>query len=332
VTGLLAGLVRIGRDPVPLLEAAGIAVTCITEPTMRVPVDRYAALYNLTNRVLDDEAFGLFSTSMRVGSFEFLCRALVSAPTLGEALDRTGRFLRVLLPDVAVASQRRGDTAILLISEERSLATQAGDPGRVFAFEWLLRLIHGLSCWLVDRGLALDLVAFPYPRPAHAEDYALIYTAHAEFDAPILAAQFDATLLDLPIRRDEAAVTVFLQGAPGKITMLYRRDREMVLRVRDLLRNALPENLDLDQVASALYLSQRTLHRRLAGEGASFRGIKEALRRDLALAQLAKTRDPVAKIAADLGYADTSTFFRAFTDWTGVAPTEYRRRLGAANA
>jgi len=332
VIGMLAGLGRAGRDAAPLLKAAGVAAASIDNPATRVPVDRYAALYTLTNLALDDEAFGLFSAPMRVGGFEFLCRAVASAPTLGEALERMGRCLRVLLPDVTVATQRQAGAAILSIAENRALAARRDDPGRVFAFEWLLRLIHGLACWLVGRNLALDRVAFPYPRPPHADDYVLIYTEHAEFGVPVLAAQFDATLLDLPIRRDEAAINLFLQGAPGKITLLYHRDRELVLRVRELLRNALPANLDLDQVASALHLSQRTLHRHLADEGASFRTIKDALRRDLALSRFAKSKDPVAKIAADLGYADTSTFFRAFTAWTGLAPTEYRRRLGAASA
>ena len=41
-----------------------------------------------------------------------------------------------------------------------------------------------------------------------------------------LVASFNANLLDLPIRRDEAALTSFLDGAPGKITTLYRRDRD----------------------------------------------------------------------------------------------------------
>lgn len=330
VTGMMAGVVRAGGDPLPLLEAAGITTRTLADAKLRVPVDRYAALYDLTTRSLDDEAFALFSAPMRVGSFEFLCRALVSSPSLGDALERMGRFLRVLLPDVVVATivRREAGAAILTITEIRPLARRSGDPARVFALEWLLRLIHGLACWLAGRGLALDRVAFPYPRPRHADDYTLIYTEHAEFDSPWLVAQFGASLLDLPIRRDEAAVNLFLQDAPGKIVMLYRRDRELVLRVRELLRAALPDNLDLDQVAGALHLSPRTLHRRLADEGANFRSIKETLRRDAALARIAKGDDTVADIAADLGYADTSTFYRAFIDWTGMAPRAYRRRLG----
>jgi AraC-like DNA-binding protein len=173
----------------------------------------------------------------------------------------------------------------------------------------------------------LDAVAFPYPRPEHADDYALIYTANSRFDATQLVARFAANLLDLPIRRDEAALQTFLVGAPGKLTMLYRRDREMVLRVRDCLRDALPEAKPLAEVASTLHLSPRTLHRRLEEEGSSFQAIKDALRRDLAINRLAKTQQPLSRIASDLGFADPSAFYRAFVSWTGMAPTHYRQRL-----
>jgi AraC-like DNA-binding protein len=286
-------------------------------------------LYNRVNAELDDEAFALLATPLRTGSFEFLCRATLGAPTLAIALDRAVRFLRLLAPDLTVRIVRGTETATLLIAEVRPLAERRDDPGRIFVFEWLLRLLHGLSCWLVGRGIALDTVAFPYARPAHADDYALIYTERSFFESEHLAAEFRANLLDLPIRRDEPALAAFLDGAPGKISMLYRRDREMVLRVRDRLRTSLASNPGLEEIAVQLHLSPRTLHRRLAEEGTNFRAIKEALRRDLALARMAKTELPVADVATELGYADTSAFYRAFVDWTGQSPAHYRRRLSS---
>jgi AraC-like DNA-binding protein len=319
---MLAGLVRQGLDPAPLLAAAEVDTA---DAASRVPVENYAALYNLINRELDDEGFGLFAQPMRLGSFEFLCRSTLSSPTLAEALQRACRFLRIVLPDMVVEVRREKGLAELVISERRPLAGRIDSPSRVFAFEWLLRLLHGLACWLAGRGLALDSVSFPYPQPAHVDDYALIFTEHSTFNAQQLTATFNANLLDLPIRRDEAALTAFLDGAPGKITTLYRRDREMVIRVRDLLRAALPDSLSLEEVADQLHLSPRTAHRRLEEEGSSFRGIKDALRRDMALSRLTKTRDPIAQVAADLGYADTSAFYRAFVEWTGMAPVHYRQ-------
>lgn len=325
VTGMLSGMMRRNIDPVAQL--AGLDIK-LADAASRVPVDRYATLYNRVIAALDDEAFGLFGAKMRPGSFEFLCRGMLGAPTLADGLDRARRFLSIVLPDLAVSIERGDTRAELRIDETTPLAASPDDPGRVFAFEWLLRLLHSLSCWLVGRGLALDAVDFPFARPAHADDYALVYTEHSAFvGGHRLTARFNATLLDLPIRRDEAALASFLEGAPGRISMLYRRDRATVLRVRDLIRDALPASLSQDEVANRLHMSPRTLHRRLEEEGASFRGIKEALRRDIALARLTKTRQPIAQVAADLGYADTSAFYRAFTAWTGLSPERYRKQL-----
>ena len=322
VQGMLAGVTARGGDAGPLLERAGIGREVLHRPDVRVPVERYAALYNLLIAELGDEGFALFSTPLPPGTFEFLCRSVISAPTLGEALQRSTRFLGLVLHDLSVHLESgSAGQALLRIREERPLAV-----GRVFAFEWLLRLLHGLASWLAGRSIVLERVQFPYPRPAHADDYALIYTAQSDFAADSLAASFSATLLDLPIRRDEAALASFLEGSPGKITTLYRRDREMVIRIRDLLRAGLPDTLSLDDIADRLHLSPRTIHRRLEEEGSSFRGIKDALRRDMALARLSKTKDSIAQVAADLGYADTSAFYRAFVEWTGMAPVHYRRQ------
>ncbi|EXI81668.1 MAG: Virulence-regulating protein VirS [Candidatus Accumulibacter appositus] len=325
VRGMLAGVQHAGNPTAPLLERANIAPALLDDPSARIPVDRYAALYNLINAQLDDEGFGLFSQPMRCGAFEFLCRSTITAPTLAEAIERSIRFLRLVLPDLGVSLETTHEQARLCIAETRPLLI-----GRVFAFEWLLRLLHGLLSWLIGRGIVLEAVAFPYPRPEHADDYALIFTADSTFDAAALTTSFSANLLDWPIRRDEASLQTFLDGAPGKLTTLYRRDREMVLRVRNTLRDALPSSPSLASVAHQLHLSPRTLHRRLEEEGSSFQATKDALRRDLAISSLAKTRQALAQIAAELGFADTAAFYRAFVRWTGMAPAHYRRRLHAA--
>ena len=339
VTGMLAGVAERPdgeRIVARLLDDTGVAPSVLLEPAERVPVVRYAELYNRLDARLDDEGFGLFAAPMRTGSFEFLCRGVVGAPTLAEALERAGRFLRLVLPDIAVevVRPRTGPATLSLrLAPLSPLAGRAAaDPARVFAFEWLLRLLHALACWLAGRGLALDEVRFPYPRPRHADDYALIYTERSLFAGPsgdttTLRASLAANLLDLPVRRDDASLAVFLDGAPGKIALLYRRDREHVLRVRDLLKDALPDLPTAAAVARRLNVSERTLHRRLADEGTNYRAIREALRRDIALARLGKTTLPLSAIAAELGFAEPSAFYRSVVAWTGMSPSTYRKHL-----
>jgi AraC-like DNA-binding protein len=308
-----------------LLEHAGIASALLIDRDARIPVARYAALYRLINDSLDDEGFALFSRPLRRGSFEFLCRAALSATTLEQALQRIARFLHVVLDDLDVAIEKSGSAAVIVISEEQALPV--GPGGRVFAHEWLLRMIHGLAAWLVADPLPLDEVSFPYPPPLHAADYELVFAPRYTFDAPRLEARFPVGWLTLPVRRDEAALRQFLVDAPASITTLYRRDRALSLRVREHLRAALPEHLPLPALARRLFVSPRTLHRRLDEEGTSFRAIKDSLRRDLATEWLTKTTRPLGRIGADLGFADAAAFYRAFAAWTGSGPREYRKRF-----
>ena len=330
VSGILSGVARAGLAPESLLEHAEIATHLLHDRSARVPVARYATLYRLINEGLDDEGFALFSRPLHRGSFEFLCRAALSATTLEESLGRIARFLHVVLDDLAVEVEKSGRAAVIVISEEQALPV--GPAGRVFAFEWLLRMLHGLAAWLVAHPLPLDEVSFPYPPPLHAADYELVFAPRYTFDAPRLEARFPAEWLALPVRRDEAALRNFLIDAPASITTLYRRDRALSLRVREHLRAALPEHLALPALARRLFLSPRTLHRRLEDEGTSFRAIKDSLRRELATDWLTKTARPLGRIGADLGFADAAAFSRAFTAWTGSGPREYRQRHGPAGA
>lgn len=325
VSGILSGISRTGLTAETLLDRAGIARHLLHERSTRIPVARYAALYRLINESLDDEGFALFSRPLRRGSFEFLCRATLSAASLEEALQRIARFLHVVQDELDVELEQSGRAAVIVISEEQALPV--GAAGRVFAFEWLLRMIHGLAAWLVAHPLPLDEVSFPYPPPLHAADYELVFAPRYTFDAPRLEARFPAQWLALPVRRDEAALRVFLADAPASITTLYRRDRALGLRVREHLRAALPEQPTLPAIARRLFLSPRTLHRRLEDEGTSFRAIKDGLRRELAIDWLTKTARPLSRIGADLGFADAAAFYRAFSAWTGSGPREYRKRF-----
>lgn len=327
VTGMLSGLAARKADTAALLRAAGVAPAALEDLKARVPLTGYAALYNAVVREMDDEGFGLFSVKLKTGMLEFLCRSLIGARDLREALARAARFLALVLPDFSLRIVEDSASASLEIAETGAIWPAVNDPRRVFAFEWCLRLLHGLSCWLVGRSLALDSVRFPYAKPPQAADYPLIYTEHPHFGGEVLIARLHKNLLALPVRRDQDSVAAFLEGGPGKIAVLYRRDHELMRQIRDILATSLGEALSLQDVADRLHLSLRTVQRRLKQEGSSYRAVKAALRRNKALAIMESTLQPIADVAVELGYTETSAFFRAFVGWTGEAPSVYRRRM-----
>jgi AraC-like DNA-binding protein len=82
----------------------------------------------------------------------------------------------------------------------------------------------------------------------------------------------------------------------------------------------------IEDVARELRLSPRTLQRRLAEDGATFQQLLQEARRDLARHYLLHSSLELNETAYLLGYEDAHSFFRAFNDWEGSPPGEWRAR------
>jgi AraC-like DNA-binding protein len=76
--------------------------------------------------------------------------------------------------------------------------------------------------------------------------------------------------------------------------------------------------------ARALGTSVRSLHRRLAAEGTSFRAVEADVKRALANELLARPGASLDRIAAAVGFATASAFIRAYKRWTGRTPVRAR--------
>jgi AraC-like DNA-binding protein len=81
---------------------------------------------------------------------------------------------------------------------------------------------------------------------------------------------------------------------------------------------------DISAVARELGVSERTLQRRLGGEGASFQLLLTAVRRTRARELLADPALDIDEVALLLGYEDQNSFFRAFRLWEGETPSNRR--------
>lgn len=83
----------------------------------------------------------------------------------------------------------------------------------------------------------------------------------------------------------------------------------------------------IELAAEITQLSPRTLRRRLAEEGTSWRRVVEHARLETCGRLLRDPQRSLAEIASELGFANQTNLTRAFQRWTGECPSELRRRL-----
>ncbi len=82
---------------------------------------------------------------------------------------------------------------------------------------------------------------------------------------------------------------------------------------------------DVAAVARDLGLSQRTLQRRIAAEGQTFRALLTEARQELGRQLLSDLTIDVEEVAYLLGYQDANSFYRAFREWENMTPGHWRR-------
>lgn len=80
----------------------------------------------------------------------------------------------------------------------------------------------------------------------------------------------------------------------------------------------------LEKTAKHFCVSSRTLRRELKQANTSFRQQLNLIKRDIAISDLLKSNKTIYQIAFDLGYNDLPNFGRAFKNWTGKTPSDFR--------
>ena len=310
------GLTRHG-----LLQSCDLLESQLSDPDARIPLHNQQLLWQTVQQQLPQPEPGLaVGLQLAPGPFSVLGYLLQSSHTLGEALATAQRYQRLV--------GEGGELQLVEDDEQLQLIYQPSNPQHPANRPRILAL---MACWVQwMRPLLKDLqlleVRLAHGQPAQLADYQHCFGCPLVFDASQYA-------LILPACQRQARLT---QTNPA-LHSLLRQHAEALLaqlpseslsaRVAGWLSAQLGHGEpDRAALASSLSLSERTLQRHLAEEGCSYQQLLNDTRRQLAEQYLREGRLPVAEIALLLGYSEPSVFFRAFRQWTGLTPGEYRQQ------
>ena len=303
------------------MKKAQIEPKLLKKNNTRVTAMQMELMSGIAMQELDDEGLGWFSRRLPWGSYGMLVRASLTSPTLGVALARWCRHHGLLTDDILLRLTERNGIATLQLDEVRDLGAF-----QEFCVVSVLRNALGVACWLTDSRIPLTATHLRFAPPTHADSYRVLFDGPTHFNASANCLQFDAGYLALPVRRDEAALKHMLQRALLLTVRPYRRDRLLVEKVRQTLAQHPEHSRNADDLAAWLNMSARTLHRQLKEEGASLQGLKDAVRRDVAMTQLQRTSRPLKQVSEAAGFQNEKSFIRAFKSWTGSSPDAFRQQ------
>ena len=308
-----------GAATAEALSKVGIAPALLQQPAARVPAAAYARLWRLLARRCDDEFFGMDPRKLKSGSLAFLCRAAIAQPSLAAGLETGLGFLSLMLEHLPAQLVRQQSLAEIVLLEPNA------EPNRAFTYFTYWMIVHGVACWLAGRRIPILAIELRCPPPDFCDDYRVMFSDNLRFDRPRTRMIFSAECLDLPIKRTPRELQRFLARAPANILVKYRDPDSLAMRIKHDLRQMPPDTWpETEGLAAVHCISASTLRRRLAEEGQTYQGLKDSVRKELAIVWLAEPQIGFAEIAERLGFADTSSFYKAFRKWAGSNPGHYR--------
>ena len=137
---------------------------------------------------------------------------------------------------------------------------------------------------------------------------------------------FDADWLREPIPSADPHMLKALQHETRRLTAEFADDfPEQVRKI--LRRSILAGHCKAGEIAVLFDMHPRTLDRHLRRFDVNFDEILLQVRFETARQLLKDTELSVGAIALALGYSRASTFVRAFRQWSGITPGEWRTRL-----
>lgn len=287
-----------------------------------VSINEYSQLFRLLIDRLGDEMLGFLGRPVPIGSLAALCHMLANSPSLYTAIEHYNRFYSLFAED---------DKCLLDLSELRShamvsLNTPTLQASQPFFQQNMMLAVLKICCWLAGHKVSVRKLSFSFPAMPFDKEFSYLFGVTPSYNAPSTVIVFDPRELSnlcKPITTPEEFSDQCLE------TFLYwEKGSELTRRVYAEITHRL-QNLDfsVERIAAAMAMSRHTLARRLTDEGTSYTELLDQVRKDKSKHLLVNSQEPVDHIAEMLGFAETSSFSRAFKRWTSKTPLEYRQSV-----
>jgi AraC-like DNA-binding protein len=297
-----------------------------------------AALFRMLRcvaRATGEESLALSRRPLMVGSNAFVISIAQGCRTVDEAMRQIARSYNMLHGGNYNAVEQRGYRTAFVIRDERYPYTRPHDGYLHFVMECTLIWVHGLLCELAQRDLSQTLrrVDTRRPRPEGPGANALgFWGVPMTYGGKAYAITYDASIAALPINPIAGGMPLEMAVENRIATLIdarhVHRNEPVSVGVGAAVRRVLHDGVfEQKSVARRLNMSVATLRRRLTEEGTDFRSLRAQAMTAYARARLLQTTH-IANVGEELGFSDARAFSRAFKQWTGSTPSNWRRSRG----
>ena len=275
--------------------------------------DFYAVLASM-DKQLEDELWGIKAANfLALKLLGLIYQISLQAVTIQEALHYLQSYLQVSLPIFNMQTSAKEEW-ITLILEIKNGPESINRKLLENAMTVISREIRMMSADEPNIGLTSPFWTVDYP-----DDWE---------KGEVFSISFQPLILKAAMRNNaHLQLEILIPGYIRLIEQLKTRDTFTDKVKMTMLSMSDPNLPDIEEVSNALYLTPRTLQRKLESEQTSFRELLEGLKKQISTLLLRHELYSVSTISYVLGYSEPAAFIHSFKKWFGDSPEVVRRNL-----
>ncbi|MFW2078642.1 AraC family transcriptional regulator ligand-binding domain-containing protein [Acinetobacter sp. ULE_I010] len=305
-------------------EAKGLKISAALQQVQNV--ERFD--YTIWRQILDDiqlqlqrSALGLeiadYVQPKHIGIIGYIAQ---SCETLGEALTRYHDFHRLIYDGSPLKIEYYDEQHISIRWENlpSHLTTQITDEIAIAV------MIQFLRFFIAD-GIKLYQVNFIHHKPKNVMAYEAFFNCPVKFQQDKVELIFPLNALAIPIKQSDQTLQKLLMRQAQALLETLPNTTQLDERLQQsILLGLQKNNYQIKSIAKQLNMSTRQLQRHLQSQDTTYQQRVQDVRQLLAAQYLQDPYLSLHEIALLLSYSEQSAFQRAFKQWTGLTPQQWR--------
>jgi AraC-like DNA-binding protein len=319
------GLEEYDIDPQIFLDAFELNLKTLDSTSFRISEEMLTSLWKKAVELSGDETFGITAgRHVTPTSFNAISMSLWLCNTLKDGLDRLLRYTPIFTTSANASfiedrSNYRMDILIKTNANNQPVVCHESIDAFISAAITICRNRYGNSFSPIE-------VQLPRNEPSAEvnKQYEDFFNCKVGYSNVVPHLIFTKESLDKQL--SSGNVQLFELTEQAIINGMNELEiGGIVGDIRNTLKGLLPSgDLSVNNIASELHMSARSLQRKLLEQGLNYRQVLDDYRRELAIVYIRQPKLSQGEISYQLGFSSPSNFSRAFKNWTGISPGEYR--------
>ena len=292
------------------------------EGIQAVPAEHFFELHEILDGELGPGFAVRVGQQMKIADYGVLGLSWRTCSWAGEIFDRSERYFKLLSDTYVFKVEKEGSSSVIhLLREPHRRGLELSNEATLSATVVVLQA-------MTDTKISPVQVTFKHGPPDDTSSYKAAFRCPVLFNQVGYSITYYTSDLETRTAKADASINKFLVERVEEETHgLVVSANKVAMDVENLIRDALPSGIpSIHQVGEHMGMSNRTLARRLAENGVTFRDLIQKTQEGVARDLLLNSGSSISEIAFETGFSEQSTFSRAFKRWTGFSPIHFRNQ------